>query len=104
LSKKYGGIRPSAIGYTVRRLVAKIAANQVNAEAATNDHCASSTWCWCQTCDRGSCTRQSYIYINNLASGQAVLKLDFNNTFNSLYRDIMLPAIKHHYHIFLNIR
>jgi len=35
LSKKDDGIRPIAVGCTLRRLVAKIAAKQVNAEAAT---------------------------------------------------------------------
>jgi len=35
LSKKVGGIRPIEVGCTVRRLVAKLAAKQVNAEAAT---------------------------------------------------------------------
>jgi len=34
--------------------------------------------------------------LSNLASGQAVLKLDINNEFNSLHCDIILTAVKHH--------
>jgi len=34
--------------------------------------------------------------LNNLASCQAVLKLDNNNSFNGLHCDIILTAVKNH--------
>jgi len=36
------------------------------------------------------------VILNNLASCQAVLKLDINNAFNGLHCDIILTAVKNH--------
>ena len=33
-------------------------------------------------------------YLNNLEDNHALVKLDFSNTFNSLYRDKMLDAVQ----------
>ena len=38
----------------------------------------------------------TFTYVNNLTSGQTVLKLDFNNASNSLHRDIMLMAVNNY--------
>jgi hypothetical protein len=99
LSKKDGGIRPIAVGCTLRRLVAKIAVNHVNAEAATI--LAPHQLGVGVKLATEAAAHASRTYINNLASGQAVLKLDFNNAFNSLHRDIMLTAVKKHFFIIM---
>jgi len=99
LSKEDGGIRLIAVGCTLRRLVAKIAANQGNAEAATI--LAPHQLGVGVKLATEAAAHASRTNINNLASGQAALKLEFNDAFNSLHRDIMLTAVKIIYHIFL---
>jgi len=91
LTKKDGGIRPIAIGYTWRRLAAKCANAYVigrmagvfaplqlgvgvsgGAEAAV--HAARR-------------------YISTMPDSHVVVKLDFTNAFNTLRRDCMLEAV-----------
>ena len=91
LEKKGGGVRPIAVGGSLRRLIAKVAGMKVmnemggllapvqlgygvhrGAEAAV--HAAS-------------------LYIKNLGD-KCVLKLDFKNAFNSVRRDKMLEAVQ----------
>ena len=94
LSKKDGGIRPIAVGCTLRRLVAKIVVHQVNTEVATilAPHQLGVGVKLATEAAAHACRT----YVNNLTSGQAVLKLDFNNAFNSLHRDIMLMAVNNY--------
>ena len=92
LTKKDGGVRPIAVGSTLRRLVAKVAAHFVlddmisllaprqlgfgvkgGAEAAV--HAARS-------------------YLNHLHPDGVMVKLDFRNAFNTVRRDKMLEATK----------
>ena len=92
LEKKDGGVRPIAVGCTLRRLAAKVASGKVledmaallaprqlgfgvkgGVEAAV--HCAR-------------------LYLRNLKPQQVLLKLDFKNAFNSLRRDKMLSAVQ----------
>lgn len=94
LSKKDGGIRPIAVGCTLRRLVAKIVVNRVSAEVATI--LAPHQLGVGIKLATEAAAHASRTYINNLTAGQAVLKLDFNNAFNSLHRDIMLMAVKNY--------
>jgi hypothetical protein len=91
LAKKDGGIRPITVGYTLRRLAAKCANNQVignrsqelqpqqlgagvpgGAEAAVH------------------ATRR---LIQNLPDNHVLVKLDFTNAFNSIRRDVLLDAV-----------
>ena len=85
LKKKGGGVRPIAVGCTLRRLVAKVAGNKVVRDMSTllAPHQLG------YGISRGAeaalhTTRQ---YLNNLQPNHALLKLDFNNTFNSIWRE-----------------
>ena len=90
LEKKGGGIRPIAIGYTYKRLAAKCANRQIisrrgaalqpiqlevgvpgGAEAAIH------------------ATRR---YVQQLNDNHVLVKLDFNNAFNSIRRDLVLDS------------
>jgi hypothetical protein len=92
LNKADGGIRPIAIGCTLRRLAAKCLGETVKAEmgallfpfqlgfgtpmgAEATVHAARS-------------------YLSGLGEGNLMLKLDFQNAFNSIRRDAMLYTVK----------
>jgi hypothetical protein len=93
LSKKNGGIRPIAVGCTLRRLVAKVAARLVSVQAAELFHphqlgvgvkhgteaAVHATRCYLKHC-------RSF-------PSNAILKLDFSNAFNSVHRDVVLSAV-----------
>ena len=89
-AKKGGGIRPIAVGYTLRRLVSKVA----NAHAV-------------QSCASILAPRQLGVgikggaealahaarrFLSEMCPGQVLAKLDFSNAFNTLRRDAMLEA------------
>jgi hypothetical protein len=91
ISKKSGGIRPIAIGFTLRRLTSKCA-------SAFGVSRLSSVFSPRQLgvgvpggCEAAvhACRR----YLNGMPSNHVVVKLDFANAFNSLHRDVMLSAI-----------
>ena len=82
LRKKEGGVRPIAIGQTLRRLVAKCAGFRVVG--------AISTTLALQQLGHGiplgseAAARAARCYLENMSPGQAVIKLDFKNAFNCL--------------------
>ena len=87
LSKKNGGIRPIAVGYTLRRLVAKTACrllcDRVVSKLAPTQlgfgvqHGSEAAAHAARTC------------LQDLVPGKAILKIDFSNAFNSLRRDVI---------------
>ena len=91
LSKKSGGVRPIAIGYTFRRLAAKCA-----------NSCAISL-----IRDKllplqlgvgipGGCEAAVHAtrrFMAKMSSDDVVVKLDFSNAFNCLRRDVMLKSV-----------
>ena len=91
LTKKSGGIRPIAIGYTLRRLAAKCANTYAVAKLAdyfrpiqlgvgVPDGCEAAV----------HATRR---FIEHMLDDQVIVKLDFTIAFNSLHRGAMLEAI-----------
>ena len=89
-AKKGGGVRPIAVGLTLRRLVSKVA----------NFHAV-------QSCASILAPRQLGVgikggaealahaarrYLSGMGPGQVLVKLDFSNAFNTLRRDSMLEA------------
>ena len=86
------GVRPVAVGCTLRRLIAKIAGNKVR-----EDMVALSAPRQLGYGVRGGAETAAHAtrqYLNNLEDNHALVKLDFSNAFNSLYRDKMLDAVQ----------
>ena len=92
LDKKCGGIRPIAIGYVWRRLAAKCA----NAFAASKLVSYFSPLQVGVSVPSGceAAIHAARRFTDSLLPGQAVIKLDFANAFNSLHRDKMLTAVR----------
>ena len=91
LEKKSGGVRPSAIGYTLRRITAKCA----------NSYAVSQLVDYFSPIQLGvgvlggceAALHSTRRYIDAMPEGHVVAKLDICNAFNSLRRDLMLRSI-----------
>ena len=91
LEKKFGGIRPIAVGYTLRRIVAKCANSYATNQIAgyfSPIRLGVGT-------PRGSeaAVHATRRFIEAMPDGHVVAKLDFCNAFNSLRRDLMLRSV-----------
>ena len=87
-----GGVRPIAVGYTLRRFVAKIAGIRVLEDMAT-----LLAPCQLGYGIRGGAEAVVHAarrYLNELQSDHAMVKLDFKNAFNTVHRDKMLKAVE----------
>ena len=91
LKKKSGGVRPIAVGCTLRRLVAKIAAKIVIGAVA--ELLSPRQLCYGVRGGVEAAVHATRKYLQNLPSGHAMLKLDFRNAFNSVRRDKVLEAV-----------
>ena len=99
LNKKAGGIRPIAIGFTLRRLVSKCA----------NTHAAAHLATYFKPIQLGvgipggceAAVHSARRFLETMQSDNVLVKLDFSNAFNSLHRfDIcfsVLPTLLHNY-------
>jgi len=89
--QKSGGIRPVAIGFTLRRLVSKCA----------NTHGVNHPKSFLQPCQLGVGTpdgcetaiHAARRYLEYLPNNHVMVKLDFANAFNSLHRHDMLMLV-----------
>ena len=92
LEKKDGGVRPIAVGSSLRRLAAKIITFRVK------DHLGAllAPHQLGFGIPRGgeAAVHTARHYIDNLQPDHLVLKLDFRNAFNCICRDKMLDAVK----------
>ena len=85
--KKSGGVRPIAVGFALRRLVAKIAGQMVVKDMAELLRPRYGV--------RGGAAAAVHVtrkYLQDLPRGHALLKLDFNYVFNSVCWDKLLEA------------
>ena len=91
LQKNDGGIRPIAVGCTLRRLVAKVAGSRVMEEMSE----LLAPWQLGYGVKGGAeaAVHATRLYMSELDPTKAVLKLDFRNAFNSIRRDKMLRAV-----------
>ena len=80
-------VQPITVGCTLRRLVVKVAGRKVVDEMAVL--LAPDSWSIIimelEMVQRPCCDAK--LYLDNLDTGNAVLKLDFQNAFNSICRD-----------------
>ena len=92
LQKKEGGVRPIAVGNTLRRLAAKCAGFQVAKAMGillAPLQLGYGTSLGCEAAAHAART-----YLHNMELNHLMLKLDFKNAFNCLRRDKMLEAVR----------
>ena len=91
LTKKEGGVRPIAVGCTLRRLVAKVAGSEVRDEMI--DLLAPRQLGYGIRGGAEAAVYAATLHVQELEP-MCVLKLDFRNAFNLLRRYKMLQAVK----------
>ena len=94
LSKPDGGVRPIAVGCTPRRLVAKCASKSIF--AAMGELLAPLQVGYGTPLGAEATAHAARTYLSCLQPDQLMLKIDFCNTFNTVRRDVMLPAVLQH--------
>ena len=87
-----GGVRPIAVGCTLRHLVAKYAGNQIM-EAMGALH-APHQLGYGTPHGSEAAVHAARIFRQNLQPGHLILKLDFRNLFNTVRHDKMLLVVK----------
>ena len=91
LTKKEGGIRPIAVGCTLRRLAAKVAGFRARDKMAAL--LAPRQLGYGVRGGAEAAVHAARLYLQDLQH-RCVLKLDFRNAFNTLRRDKMLQAVQ----------
>ena len=91
LNKSSGGIRPIAIGCTLRRLVAKCASLSVRQEMGA--FLAPLQLGYGTPMGAEAAVHAARAYLHNLQPGQMILKVDFCNAFNCIRRDKMFQSV-----------
>ena len=92
LKKKAGGIRPIAIGNTLRRLVSKCASSfgiGCLGEYFHPHQLGVGTPSGCE-----AAIHSARRYLSSLPAGHVLVKLDFSNAFNNIRRSDMLLAVR----------
>ena len=84
LRKKCGGVRPIAVGCSLRRLVAKVACELLAPRQLGFGVCGGSE----------AAVHAARRFLSAMGEDQAVVKLDFTNAFNSIRRDCVLEAVQ----------
>lgn len=92
LEKKSGGVRPIAVGCTLRRLVAKIACQMVVEDMA--DLLSPRQLGYGVRNGAEAAVHATRLFLQDLEEEEAILKLDFSNAFNSIRRDKVLEAVQ----------
>ena len=91
LNKKDGGLRPIAVGCTLRRLVAKTASRLVLDKMAAKMVPIQLGFGVKQGCEAAAHAARHFL--RGLLPGQAILKLDFVNAFNAISREELLRTV-----------
>ena len=94
IRKSDGGVRPIAVGCTLRRLVAKVAGRKIMEEMG--ELLAPRQLGYGVGGGSEAAVHAARIYLRYLGPGKAVVKLDFRNAFNTIHRDKMLSAVLEH--------
>lgn len=94
LKKKEGGIRPIAVGSTIRRICSKIVCKRVNIKLQSVFQPIQLGFA-----TKGGCevaVHAARTYLNTKRDPHVLVKLDVSNAFNSIERDPMLGAVREH--------
>ena len=98
LTKKGGGVRPIAIGNTIRRLMAKIASLYVGEKAGNLLRPVQLGYGTQQGCEAGVHAARHFLETaEGFNSSYAFLKIDFKNAFNSINRSVFLRECHEHF-------
>ena len=92
LGGRSGGVRPIAVGRTLRRLVAKVACLSVVDEMA--ELLSPRQLGYGVKGGAEAAAHEARNFLQNLSDGSAMVKLVFRNAFNSIHRDRMLEAVR----------
>ena len=92
LKKKDGGVRPIAVGCTLRRLAAKLASSAV--VQSMGSLLAPLQLGYGTPLGAEAAAHAARLYLANLPPDFVLLKLDFKNAFNSIRRDKLLEAAR----------
>ena len=92
LNKKDGGVRPIAVGCTLRRMVAKVASRTVLERMGSL--LAPLQLGFGTPLGAEAAAHSARVYLHHLIPDHVLLKLDFRNAFNSIRRDKMLEAAR----------
>lgn len=92
LAKKGGGVRPIAVGSTIRRLVAKVACSMVRRQVV--DKLVPHQLGFGVKLGAEAAVHSTRSYLRSLNEGQALMKIDFSNAFNTLSRTEMLNVVQ----------
>jgi len=92
--KKDGGIRPIAVGLTLRRLVSKIA-NSCAQESCSNVLAPTQLGVGVKG-GAEALVHSARLFLQGMDETRAFVKLDFKNAFNSIRRDAVLEAVAEH--------
>ena len=92
LRKKDGGIRPIAVGHTLRRLAAKCIGSTVLQSMGA--YLAPLQLGYGTPSGAEAAAHAARFYLQNAQANHLMLKLDFKNAFNCLRRDKMLEAVR----------
>lgn len=93
LTKKDGGIRPIAVGLSLRRLVSKLACRHINEEIGKYLYPVQLGFGTKQGCEAAVHATRTYVTMST-GTEKVLLKIDFRNAFNSIERDVMLHEVK----------
>lgn len=91
LNKSCGGVRPIAVGCTLRRLVAKCASFSVRDEMGLL--LAPLQLGYGTPMGSEAAVHAARTYLHQIQPGHLLLKVDFKNAFNCIRRDKMLEAV-----------
>jgi Reverse transcriptase (RNA-dependent DNA polymerase) len=88
--KKDGGLRPIAVGLTLRRVAAKVTAAQASSSLQSLFFPLQLGVGVSRGLEAG--VHSTRVFLDHLTPDEAVIKIDFSNAFNTLRRDAMLEA------------
>lgn len=94
LSKKDGGVRPIAIGNTLRRLVAKLGCKAVRGAMSTYlqpHQVGFGTHLGCE-----AAIHATRLFATQDDTGEILIKIDLKNAFNAVERDVILSEVREH--------
>lgn len=91
LSKPEGGVRPIAVGCTLRRLVGKCASQSIR--EAMGDLLSPLQLGYGTPLGAEAAVHTACTYLHNMHPESLMLKVDFCNAFNSIRRDKVLHSV-----------